>query len=285
MKRYLAFLLAAIMVIGMMTGCNILGNQGNNGKVPTNLENMSDEEILKASKKLFNGREMATTYQTYFSSSYASLNYFSTSYATVREIVANCIDGLVEPDIYGVYAPSLAESWEYDHENLTYTFKIREDATWVKADGTEYAKVTAHDFVTAAKYILDAANASTTASIFYDVIAGAEAYYMGTTTPEEGAEPYPVMDWETVGVKALDDYTLQYTLDEACPYFLSMITYVCFMPVNADFLNEKGADFGVVLKENIKFITMKLEENDLSTKVRLMKVKEMVLKQAHDFHY
>ena len=39
------------------------------------------------------------------------------------------------------------------------------------------------------------------------------------------------------------------------------------------------------MKENIKFITMKLEENDLSTKVRLMKVKEMVLKQAHDFHY
>ena len=39
------------------------------------------------------------------------------------------------------------------------------------------------------------------------------------------------------------------------------------------------------MKENIKFITMKLEENDLSTKVRLMKVKEMVLKQAHDFKY
>ena len=39
------------------------------------------------------------------------------------------------------------------------------------------------------------------------------------------------------------------------------------------------------MRENIKFITMKLEENDLSTKVRLMKVKEMVLKQAHDFHY
>ena len=39
------------------------------------------------------------------------------------------------------------------------------------------------------------------------------------------------------------------------------------------------------MRENIKFISMKLEENDLSTKVRLMKVKEMVLKQAHDFHY
>ena len=39
------------------------------------------------------------------------------------------------------------------------------------------------------------------------------------------------------------------------------------------------------MQENIKYITMKLEENDLSTKVRLMKVKDMVLEQAHDFHY
>ena len=108
MKRYLAFLLAAIMVITMMAGCNTQGNKG--GNTSTNLENMTDEEILKASEKLFKGREMATTYQTYFSTSYSSLNYFSTSYATVREIVANCVDGLVEPNQYGVYVASLAES-------------------------------------------------------------------------------------------------------------------------------------------------------------------------------
>ena len=114
--------------------------------------------------------------------------------------------------------------------------------------------MTAHDFVTAAKYILDAANASSTANIFYSVIAGAEDYYLGTSTPEEGKEAYPVMDWETVGVKALDDYTLQYTLVEPVPYFLSMVTYVCFMPVNADFLAEKGADFGVATSnENILY--------------------------------
>ena len=108
MKRYLAFLLAAIMVISLMAGCN---PQGNKGSVDSSkLENMSDEEILKASEKLFKGRELATTYQTYFSTSYSSLNYFSTSYATVREIVANCVDGLVEPNQYGVYVSSLAES-------------------------------------------------------------------------------------------------------------------------------------------------------------------------------
>ncbi|MBR3797241.1 MAG: peptide ABC transporter substrate-binding protein [Clostridia bacterium] len=193
-------------------------------------------------------------YRTLYSGEITSLNYLTTATTNEFALAANVIDTLVEYDKYGQVQPSLAESWEYDHENLTYTFKLRQDATWVKADGTEYAKVTAHDFVTAAKYILDAANASSTANIFYSVIAGAEDYYLGTSTPEEGQDPYPVMDWETVGVKALDDYTLQYTLVEPCPYFLSMITYVCFMPVNADFLAEKGADFGVATSnENILY--------------------------------
>lgn len=196
----------------------------------------------------------STAYRTLYSGEFTSLNYLTTATTNEFAMAANVIDTLVEYDEYGQVQPSLAESWTYDEENLTYTFKLREDATWVRADGTEYAKVTANDFVTAAKYILDANNASSTANIFYSVIAGAEAYYLGTSTPEEGKEPYPVMDWDTVGVKALDDYTLQYTLVEPVPYFLSMVTYVCFMPVNADFLAEKGADFGVATSnENILY--------------------------------
>ena len=198
--------------------------------------------------------EDSAAYRTLYSGEITSLNYLTTATTNEFAVAANVIDTLVEYDKYGQVQPSLAESWEYDEANLTYTFKLRQDATWVKADGTVYANVTAHDFVSAAKYILDAANASSTANIFYSVIAGAEAYYLGTSTPEEGAEPYPVMDWETVGVKALDDYTLQYTLVEPVPYFLSMLTYVCFMPVNGDFLAEKGADFGVATSnENILY--------------------------------
>ncbi|MBQ2949299.1 MAG: peptide ABC transporter substrate-binding protein [Clostridia bacterium] len=193
-------------------------------------------------------------YRTLYSGEFTTLNYLTTATTNEFAMAANVIDTLVEYDKYGQVQPSLAESWEYDEANLTYTFKIREGAKWVKADGSVYADVTAHDFVTAAKYILDAANASSTANIFYSVIAGAEDYYLGTSVPEEGQEPYPVMDFETVGVKALDDYTLQYTLVEPVPYFLSMVTYVCFMPVNADFLAEKGADFGVATSnENILY--------------------------------
>ena len=193
-------------------------------------------------------------YRTLYSGEITSLNYLTTATTNEFALAANVIDTLVEYNKYGEVQPSLAKSWEYDAENLTYTFHLRDDATWVKADGSVYANVTANDFVSAAKYILDAKNASSTANIFYSVIEGAEAYYLGTSTPEEGKEPYPVMDFETVGVKALDDYTLQYKLVEPVPYFLSMLTYVCFMPVNGDFLAEKGADFGVMTSnENLLY--------------------------------
>ncbi len=228
MKKKIAILIAIVLVIGIAVGAVIFFKQ--------------DEKTDSAA------------YRTLYSGEITSLNYLTTATTNEFALAANVIDTLVEYNKFGEIQPSLALSWTYDPENLTYTFKLRENATWVKADGTYYADVTAEDFVTAAKYILDAKNASSTANIFYGVIKGAKDYYLGTSTPEEGAEPYPVMDWETVGVKALDKYTLQYTLIEPVPYFESMLTYVCFMPVNAKFLAEKGADFGVATSnENLLY--------------------------------
>ena len=228
MKKKIAILIALVLVVGIAVGAVMYFKQ--------------------------DAAKSVNAYRTLYSGEITSLNYLTTATANEFAVAANVIDTLVEYDKYGQVKPSLALSWEYDPEKLTYTFKLRENATWVTADGKKYADVTAQDFVTAAKYILDAKNASSTANIFYSVIEGAEAYYLGTSTPEEGKEPYPVMDFSTVGVKALDKYTLQYTLIEPVPYFLSMLTYVCFMPVNEQFLAEKGADFGVATSnENLLY--------------------------------
>lgn len=198
--------------------------------------------------------EDEVTYTLLYSSEVTTLNYLVTSSANEFAIAANIIDTLVEYDMYGRMQPSLAEKWENSEDGMTWTFHLRQDATWVDGNGKVYANVTAHDFVAAAKYILNAQNASTTANIFYDVIQGAEAYYMGTAIPEEGQEPAPKMEWDTVGVKALDDYTLQYQLCKPVPYFLSMLTYVNFMPVNEQFLMEKGDQFGLATsKDNLLY--------------------------------
>ncbi|MBR6008151.1 MAG: peptide ABC transporter substrate-binding protein, partial [Clostridia bacterium] len=189
--------------------------------------------------------ENEVTYTTLYSSEVTTLNYLITSTTNEFAIAANFIDTLVEYDMYGRMQPSLAIAWENSEDGLTWTFTLRQDATWVNGKDEVVAPVTANDFVAAAKYILNAQNASSTADILYDVIEGAEAYYLGTATPAEGAEPAPVMEWDTVGVKALDDYTLQYTLFKPVPYFLSMLTYVSFMPVYEPFLLEQGESFGL----------------------------------------
>ncbi len=184
-------------------------------------------------------------YTTLYGSEITSLNYLIISAENEYTISANVIDTLVEYDNFGQVQPSLATSWEVSEDGLVWTFHLRQDAKWVDASLKEYAPVVAQDFVTAAQYILNAQNASGTASTMYNAIAGAKDYYLGTATPAEGAEAALVMEWDTVGVKALDEYTLQYTLSSPIPYFLSMVTYVTFMPVNADFLAEKGDQFGL----------------------------------------
>ena len=184
-------------------------------------------------------------YRTLYSGEVTTLNYLITSSTNEFGLAANLIDTLVEYDQYGQIQPSLAETWKISDDGKTYTFTLRDDATWVKADGTYYADVTADDFVAAAQYILNAQNASSTADILYGLVEGAEAYFKGTATPEEGKEPAPVMEWDTVGIKALDEKTLEYTLINPTPYFLSSTTYVCFMPVNRQFLEEMGGNFGL----------------------------------------
>lgn len=187
---------------------------------------------------------------TLYSSEISTLNYLTTSTTKDFAISANVIDTLVEYDRYGNIQPSLAEKWEMSEDGLTWTFHLRRDAVWVNAKGEVQANVTANDFVSAAKYLLDDKNASSTADLFYGVIAGAEDYYKSTVPAAEGEAAKTPVDFETVGVKALDEYTLQYTLAYPCAYFESMMTYVCFMPVYGPFLEEKGDRFGVADDEN-----------------------------------
>ena len=185
------------------------------------------------------------SYRTLYSGEVTTLNYLTTATTNDFALSANIIDTLVEYDKYGIVQPCIAESWSVSDDGLTWTFNLRQNATWVTYQGEYVANVTANDFVAAAKYILTESNASSTADVFYSVVAGAEAYYNSTVPAAEGEDPKAPVDFETVGIKALDDYTLEYTLVDPCPYFESMLTYVCFMPVYAPFLEEKGASFGV----------------------------------------
>lgn len=172
-------------------------------------------------------------YTVLYSGEITTLNYLVTATTSEFGLAANMVDSLIDFDRYGVAVPGLATEWESSEDDLVWTLKLREGVKWVTHKGEEYAEMKAQDFVDAAKYLLDPNNESKTANIFYSVIKNAEEYYEGEIT-----------DFEQVGVKALDDYTLEYTLKSPTPYFVSMLNYVCFLPANGDFLEEMGELFG-----------------------------------------
>lgn len=172
-------------------------------------------------------------YKTVYSNELTTINYLTTATTVEFAVSANTVDGLVEYDNLGVVKPSLATSWEVSKDGLTWTFHLRKGVKWLTWEGKEYAETVAQDWVDAMKYILDPKNASSTADIAYSVIKNAEKYYKGEIT-----------DFAQVGIKAKDKHTLEYTLEKPVPYFLSMLTYVCFLPANGKYLGEVGDKFG-----------------------------------------
>ncbi|MDR1262928.1 MAG: peptide ABC transporter substrate-binding protein [Oscillospiraceae bacterium] len=151
---------------------------------------------------------------------------------------ANYIDSLVEYDSYGMCQPCLAESWTKSDDGLVWTFSIRQGVPWQYNDGSEYGEdVKAQDWTTTAKYILTPEHASRTADLLY-IFEGAEDYYDALSRGEEG-------DWDAVGIRATGDYTLEFTLINPLPYFLSMLTYNWGYPTCTKYLEEMGDNFGI----------------------------------------
>ena len=176
--------------------------------------------------------EDASVYRLLYSGEVTSLNYLLATTQNDQVIPANTIDTLVEYDRYGKLLPSLALSWETSEDGLVWTFKLREAVKWVDFEGNAIADVTAGDFVAAAKYILTSENESGLANQM-SIIKNAEAYFNKEVT-----------DFAEVGVKAIDETTLEYTLSDVTPYFLSALTYTNFLPAYAPLLEELGKDFG-----------------------------------------
>ena len=159
-----------------------------------------------------------------------SLNYLTTGKAAVANITSNVVDGLMENDRYGNFVPSMAEDWSVSQDGLTYTYTIRKDAKWYTSEGEEYAAVKAQDFVTGLKYAAD--NKSEALYLVQDSIKGLDAYVKGE-----------VKDFSEVGIKAIDDQTVQYTLNKPESFWNSKTTMGILAPVNEEFLTSKGSDF------------------------------------------
>lgn len=183
------------------------------------------------------GYEFKDSYSLAYTSDPVTWDILSTSRQADAENIVHTYDGLMEYDSENILQPALAESYEVSEDGTVYTFHLRKGVVWTDSQGRKVADVKADDFVAGMQHMMDAAGGLEYLVCSQDDggcgLKGASAYVGGETA-----------DFEEVGVKALDDYTVEYTLDAECPYFMTMLGYSVFAPMSRDYYVSQGGGFG-----------------------------------------
>lgn len=210
MKKKLTCLLAVLMVISMLAGCG--------SKAPA----ANDTPAANGDAPAESGKFLRVS----MSGAPADLNPLTCSTTEGSELLGCMYEGLVRQNADGQILPGsgLAEKWDISEDGLVYTFTLR-DAIW--SDGSA---ITAEQFAYAWEKVLNPATASEYAYMLY-VIENATEYNTGDLT-----------DFSQVGVKALDDKTLQVTLTAPTDYFLEMLVIPQYGALPLNFAEDNGVD-------------------------------------------
>ena len=238
MKKFLALLLAVVMVLSL-AAC------GSQTPAPTATEapaaapetpaETPEQPVEEPTVEEYTGPENFSMIANF---DITTLDYVYNNKSSNGDYTNNFIEGLLTQDSHGKLVAGMATEWSCNDDASEWTFVVRDDAVWSTSAGEEYDFVVAEDFVTGLKHAAD--SKSETLGLVADLIVGLRAYSEGTGT------------WEEVGIKA-DGNTLTYTLTGPCGYFDGMTTYSILWPINAEFLESKGEDFGAVQADSILY--------------------------------
>lgn len=166
----------------------------------------------------------------------AELNSMKTADAPGGNVLRMCMSGLARLDENDTPVADMAEKWDVSADQKTYTFHLRKDAKWTNGE-----PVTAKDFVYGWQTVLNKKTGAPYAYMLFTILENGEAVYNGEMTPDK------------LGVKAIDDYTLEVKLVNPTPYFLHLTTFSTFLPVNEKAYTTIGADkYG---KDDSKIVT------------------------------
>ena len=220
-KKAVAFALAAAMVVGLV-GC---GGSGSTSTTAAAGESSAESTAAESGSAAASGDDLNVMLET----PVQSLDPQQATDGTSFEVIADYTDGLMQMDSDGQAVPAIAESYELSDDGLTYTFHLRTDAKW--SNGTP---VTAADFVFAWQRAVDPAVASEYAYMLSDIgqVKNAAEIIAGEKDKSE------------LGVTAVDDNTLKIELNVPVSYFLSLMYFPTFYPVNEEFFNSCGDTFG-----------------------------------------
>ena len=238
LKKVLALVLSAALVVSAFAGCG-----GKSSSSTTSTESIAASESSAESTEstasgdstpaasgdataIFTPKtvDVAKTISLNAGMEPTGLNTLTSTYAIEFSLFKHMYENLVTLDDDDNTVPGAAESWDYDEDTLTYTFHLRKDGVWTNGD-----PVTAKDFEFAWSQALNPDVASDYAYFLY-FIKNAEKYFNGEVT------------WDEVGVKVVDDYTLEVTLEQPTPYALFLFSFGTLAPINQRFYEAVGAD-------------------------------------------
>lgn len=177
------------------------------------------------------GYTFKDSYNITFDTNPTTWDAMASSRAGDVDPVINCIDSLLFYDGENTEVPCLAESYDVSKDGLTYTFHIRKGMKWADSQGREIADIVADDWVAGLQHVCD--SGSGLGELFIGVIANIQPYLEGEDT-----------DFSKVGIKAVDDYTLEYTLEKKVHYFTSMLHYGISLPLCRSYYTSQGGKFG-----------------------------------------
>lgn len=177
------------------------------------------------------GYTLRDTYNGNYTEDPTNWDALATDSGTNGGVLCNTYDGLLIYDVENVQQPGLATSYDVSDDGLTYTFHLRQGVPWVDSQGREVAKVQADDFVAGMQHVMDAKGGLDW--LVDGLIVNATEYINGEIT-----------DFSQVGVKAVDEFTLEYTLTKPVPYFTTMLSFLTFAPMCRTYYESKGGKFG-----------------------------------------
>ena len=239
MKKFLALLLAVVMVLSL-AACGSEASAPAPTEAPAEqpAETPAEQPAEKPTAEPVEEYTGPDTFSMIANFDITTLDYVYNNKSSNGDYVNNFVEGLLTQDNHGKLVPGMASEWSCNDDASEWYFTIRDDAVWSTSAGEEYDAVTAEDFVTGLKHAVD--SKSETLGLVADLIVGLREYSDGTGK------------WEDVGIKA-DGNQLTYTLTGPCGYFDGMTTYTILWPINAEFLESKGSDFGAVEPDSILY--------------------------------
>lgn len=239
MKKFLALLLAVVMVLSLAAcGSEAPAPAPTEAPAEQPAETPAEQPAEEPPAEPVEEYTGPDTFSMIANFDITTLDYVYNNKSSNGDYVNNFVEGLLTQDNHGKLVPGMASEWSCNDDASEWYFTIRDDAVWSTSAGEEYDAVTAEDFVTGLKHAVD--SKSETLGLVADLIVGLREYSDGTGK------------WEDVGIKA-DGNQLTYTLTGPCGYFDGMTTYTILWPINAEFLESKGSDFGAVEPDSILY--------------------------------